>query len=117
MKKAPNNLQAGGAFGEQLTLLDPPPFCPSWPKNGTLADKALRLLLDGKAFNHPDFQGDSDSWRLAAYVGKLRELGWPIQTIKMLSPSRKNPGRTIARYQLPSRYIAQALASSRGVQL
>lgn len=40
MKKAPNNLPAAGALGEQLTLIDPPPFCPGWPTRNSLADRA-----------------------------------------------------------------------------
>ena len=57
MKKAPNNLPAAGAWGEQLTLIDPPPFCPTWPKRNSLSDRALKMLLDGQVFDHPDFIG------------------------------------------------------------
>ena len=40
MKKAPTDQGHGALVGEQLTFLDPPPFCPSWPKRNTLADRA-----------------------------------------------------------------------------
>lgn len=114
MKKAPHNLPAAGALGEQLTLIDPPPFCPAWPKRNTLADRALKLFLDGRVFDHPDFMEGAGSWRLAAVVFQLRALGWPIETIDLPSPSEEFPGRTIALYKLPAKYAAQALATMAG---
>ncbi len=114
MKKAPHNLPAAGAMGEQLTLIDPPPFCPAWPKRNTLADRALKLFLDGRVFDHPDFLEGAGSWRLAAVVFQLRALGWPIATIDLPSPSEEFPGRTIALYKLPAKYAAMALATMAG---
>jgi hypothetical protein len=114
MKKAPTTFQEDGALGEQLTLIDPPPFCPSWPKRNTLADKALKRFLDGHVFDHPDFIDGCGSWRLAAVVFQLRMLGWPIKTIDVPSPSEEHPGRTIARYKLPAKYAALALAMMTG---
>jgi hypothetical protein len=114
MKKAPHNLRAPEALGEQLTLIDPPPFCPVWPTRNTLADRALKLFLDGRVFDHPDFLSGSGSWRLAAVVFQLRALGWPIDTIEVPSPSEEHPGRTIALYKLPAKYTAEALAQLAG---
>lgn len=114
MKKAPTSDQADGASGEQLTFLDPPPFCPSWPKRNSLADRALKLFLDGKAFDHPDFLAGCGSWRLAAVVFQLRTLGWPITTIELPSPTEEHPGRTIALYKLPGKFVAEALALMAG---
>ena len=114
MKKAPCNLPAAGALVEQLTLIDPPPFCPAWPKRNTLADRALKLFLDGRVFDHPDFLEGAGSWRLAAVVFQLRMLGWPIDTIEVPSPSAEHPGRTIALYKLPAKYAALALAQMSG---
>ena len=114
MKKAPPNLPAAGALGEQLSFIDPQPFCPTWPKRNTLADHALRLFLDGRVFDHPDFMGACGSWRLAAVVFQLRTLGWPVETIEIPSPSEEHPGRTIALYKLPAKYAAQALATMAG---
>ena len=114
MKKTPRNLPAGGALGEQLTFLDPPPFCPAWPKRNTLADRALKMFLDGRVFDHPDFLEGCGSWRLAAVVFALRALGWPIDTIEVPAPSEEHPGRTIALYRLPAKYTAQALAAMTG---
>lgn len=114
MRKAPTTYEAGGAKGEQLSFLDPPPFCPSWPTRNTLADRALRMFLDGRVFDHPDFLGGCGSWRLAAVVFQLRTLGWPIETIDIPSPSDEYPGRTIALYKLPAKFVALALAMMAG---
>ncbi len=114
MKKAPHNLPAAGALGEQLTLIDPPPFSPAWPTRNTLADRALKLFLDGRVFDHPDFLEGAGSWRLAAVVFQLRALGWPIETIEVPSPSVEHPGRTIALYKLPAKFAALALATMAG---
>ena len=114
MKKAPHNLPAAGALGEQLSFIEPPLFCPAWPRRNTLADRALKLFLDGKVFDHPDFLEGSGSWRLAAVVFQLRTLGWPIDTLEIPAPSIEPPGRTIALYKLPAKYAAQALATMTG---
>jgi len=114
MKKAPHNLPAAGALGEQLSFIDPPPFSPQWPTRGTLADKALGMFMDGRRIDHPDFEDATQSWRLGAVVFTLRTLGWPIETIEILSPTEDCPERVIALYHLPSKYVAQALAVMSG---
>lgn len=114
MKKAPTSDQTSGAFGEQLTFLEPAPFCPSWPKRNSLADRALKLFLDGKVFDHPDFIEGFGSWRLSSVVHRLRENGWPIDTISVPAPNEESPGRTIALYKLPAKFIAEALALMAG---
>ena len=114
MKKAPHNLPAAGALGQQLSFIDPPPFCPAWPKRNSLADRALKMFLDGRVFDHPDFLEGCGSWRLAAVVFQLRALGWPIDTLEIPAPSEEHPGRTIALYKLPAKYAAQALATMTG---
>jgi hypothetical protein len=113
MKKAPTDL-GHGASGEQLTFLDPPAFCPSWPTRDTLADRALKMFLDGKVFDHPDFLDACGSWRLAAVLFQLPTLGWPIDTIEISAPSIEHPGRTIALCKLPTKYAALALATRAG---
>jgi len=114
MKKAAHNLPVAGVLGEQLSLIDPPPFSPTWPKRNSLADRALKLFLDGKVFDHPDFLGACGSWRLAAVVFQLRTLGWPIDTLEIPAPTVEHPGRTIALYKLPAKCTAQALAAMTG---
>ena len=113
--KAPTRDQATGASGEQLSFLPPPPFCPTWPTRGTLADTALKMFFDGKMIDHPDFQNSTRSWRLGAVVFTLRTLGWPIETIEIPSPTEQTPDRVIALYHLPAKYVALALALNGGV--
>jgi hypothetical protein len=110
MNKAPTTLQAAGASGEQLSFLPPPAFCPTWPTKNTLADRALALFLQGRMFDHPTFEGITQSWRLGAVVFALRTLGWPIQTIEIASPTPQCGDRVIALYKLDSKYISGALA-------
>lgn len=114
MKKAPTATNESGAFGEQLSFLPPIPFCPIWPKKGTLADKALRMLMDGKLIDHPEFEDSTQSWRLSAAIFSLRTLGWPVETIEIPSPTKQSPGRMIALYRLDGKYTAQALAIQYG---
>ena len=96
--------------GEQLSFLPPPPFSPSWPPRGTLADKALGMFMDGAMLDHTDFENSTQSWRLGAVVFTLRTLGWPIETIEVPSPTDQCPDRVIALYRLDTKYTAQALA-------
>ncbi|MFO1262784.1 MAG: hypothetical protein U1E84_05490 [Rhodoferax sp.] len=114
MKKAPTQTNATGAYGEQLSFLPPPPFSPSWPTKGTLADRALGMLMDGRMIDHPDFECSTQSWRLGAVIFTLRTLGWPIDTIEIPSPTEQCPDRVIALYHLPGKYVAEALALNGG---
>ena len=101
-------------LGEQLSFLPPPPFNPTWPMRGTLADKALGMMMDGRMIDHPDFENTTQSWRLGAVIFSLRTLGWPIETIDVPSPTVDMQSRTIALYHLPAKFIAMALALSSG---
>lgn len=100
-------------IGEQLTLLPPTPFSPSWPQENTLAIVALRLFLTGEEVDTPAFQRLTDSWRLSAVVLILRKLGWPIETIERRCPTSERPNRFIGVYFLPSRYIKDAVLKVR----
>ena len=95
---------------EQLSFLPPLPFNPQWPTKNTLADRALKMLMDGRMIDHPDFENDTQSWRLGAVIFTLRTLGWPIETIEIPSPTEQCPDRVIALYHLPAKYVAEALA-------
>jgi len=99
---------------EQLSFLPPSPFNPSWPIRGTLADKALGMMMDGRMIDHPEFENFTQSWRLGAVIFSLRTLGWPIETIDVPSPTVDMPSRTIALYHLPAKFTAMALALSSG---
>lgn len=72
------------------------------------------MLMDGKKFDHPDFEARTQSWRLGAVIFTLRSLGWPIETIDIPSPTEDYPDRVIALYHLPGKYVAQALAIMNG---
>lgn len=117
MKKAPNRADDCGALMEQMSLLGPVPFWLMWPARGSLPDRALKMFLDGRVLDHPDFLEGCGSWRLAAVVFQLRALGWPIDTLEVPAPSNEHPGRTIALYKLPAKYAAQALATMKGDSL
>ncbi|WP_347255869.1 hypothetical protein [Brachymonas denitrificans] len=113
-KQPPQPSKVTGGQGEQLSFLPPPPFCPTWPKRGTLADRALGMLMDGKLIDHPEFLERTQSWRLGAVIFTLRCLGWPIETIDVPSPTEDCPDRVIALYRLDGKYTAQALAQMNG---
>ena len=113
--ETPQHDQAHGVPGEQLSFLPPPPFCPIWPTKNTLADVALRMLMDGRLIDHNDFIDYTRSWRLGAVIFTLRTLGWPVETIEVPSPTDQCPDRVIALYRLDAEYTAQALALNGGV--
>lgn len=103
-----------GAPGEQLSFFGPPPFEAAWPKHHTLADKALKMLLDGKVFDHSDYLDGCGSWRLASAVFELRALGWPIETVKIPSPFKERSNRYVALYRLDLAFVAQVSATTAG---
>ncbi len=115
--KAPNRANDTGAStensqAEQLTFLDSPLFCPTWPRRGTLGERALGLFLQGRKLDHPGFEEATASWRLAAVVFELRECDWPIESMELPAPTEESPNRFISLYYLPGKYIVQALAIS-----
>ena len=91
---------------QQLSFLPPAPLSPVWPSSG-LALIALDALLSGDVIDHPGFEADTGSWRLAAVVNDLRRLGWPIQSD--VAPDTLHDGRprTVARYSLSPETLAQ----------
>jgi hypothetical protein len=108
---APERRQASTGAGEQLTLIDPPAFCPTLPKPGSLPYHALKVLSSGKMIDHRDFENLTESWRLAAAIFTLRALGWPVETIEIPSPTDHCPHRVIALYKLEARYSAEVVPS------
>jgi hypothetical protein len=111
---APERRQASTGAGEQLTLIDPPPFCPTYPKRGSLPWRALSMLLTGKLIDHGDFIESTESWRLAAAIHLLRKSGWPVETIDLPSPSHHCPTRVIAIYRFAEDCLAQAALLGEG---
>ncbi len=75
------------------------------------------MLMDGRLIDHPDFEAETGSWRLSAAIFRLvRELGWPVESIEIPSPTDDCPGRVIALYRLDAKYTAQALAMQGGAR-
>ena len=95
--------------GGQLSFLPEPPFAPSWPHYGTQASDLLHEFLQGYKRTHPEFEAKTLSWRLAAVVCQLRDLGWPIETEDISAPTPDCPDRIIARYFLPPEVWAAVL--------
>lgn len=100
--------------GRQLALLPEPPFSPTWPHPATLAERCLGIFLRGHSLTHPQFEAITFSWRLAAVVNELRELGWPIVAADIPAPTPECSDRIIARYRLTPEVIAQAMLLRRG---
>lgn len=85
---------------EQLTLFGPPPLSATVPPPHTLPGRLLSALLASGAVSHPEWESQSSSWRAAAAVRELRVHGWPIETLRIPSPTPEHPRRRIARYRL-----------------
>jgi hypothetical protein len=79
-----------------------------YPKVGTLASRALALLLTGERITHASFQACAGSYRLSGYIFELRDAGWPIVTIEREKPTtdRKRRSAIYAEYHLPSESIS-----------
>lgn len=102
--KNPDRLQAVSGF-EQLSLLPEPKFTPRWPVPHTLQHRCLDYLLTGRHLTPPIFQDMTGSWRLAASVHELKDLGWPIQSSFVPAPPSASRNRYMARYWLPSKVL------------
>lgn len=109
MKKTRNSRQAFSG-SEQISFLPEPDFNPKVPSKNTLAYKALSMMLRGKKITHRNFNVNTCSWRLAAYIEVLKnDLGWPVQAEDIISRSAKNPKkRYISRYSLSLDTIKKA---------
>lgn len=91
----------------QLSFLPPLPFAPMWPKPTTVAGRVLAELLRGEWLDHMDVIDGCSSWRLAAYIDKLKKMGWPVMVFEKSAPSDNCPSRCIAIYSLSPEVIAQ----------
>ena len=93
----------------QISFLPEPDFNPTYPAPHTLPAKALSLMLNGETLNHPDFELETGSWRLAAAIFILKELGWPVKSYEIIAPTPEAPHRHISRYYLPQKTIKAVL--------
>ncbi len=109
MKKTPTSDQASGVYGEQLSFLPTPEFCPILPPSHSAAAKALIDLLEHD-LTQLDWLESGDGWRLAAAVKVLGYLGWEPQSIRVKCSGWS---RKIARYSLPAK-AKQAAYTMRG---
>ncbi|MFM0484190.1 hypothetical protein PQQ81_26930 [Paraburkholderia strydomiana] len=92
----------------QFEMFENPAGAAIWPNPGTNARALLDRLMSGERITQPDFK---QSWRLAAYAGDLRELGWPVQSEPVSYPHANRP---IARYFLSAKAIAAARSGQGG---
>lgn len=93
----------------QSELFGHPAGAAIWPNPRTHARTLLDWLMRGERVAQPDFIGVS--WRLAAYAGDLRKLGWPVHSEPI---SYRGANRPIARYYLSPQAIAAARAAQGG---
>lgn len=107
MKKTPAPTKANGVYGEQLSFLPTLKFSPKWPSHTTIAGRVLNELLHGEWLDHQDQIDGASSWRLAAYVKDLKNMGWPIEAFPKPAPFPNCPVRSIATYAMPPEVIAQ----------
>ncbi|CAM2139600.1 protein of unknown function [Pararobbsia alpina] len=82
------------------------PGTPAWPCRGSLAGQVLHRLVAGEHLTQISF--GTAHWRLAAYVNRLRNLGWDVRSSRVRVPGR--PG-TIARYWLTQSAAASSIGN------
>jgi len=111
--KNPDRRQAESGFvGEQLFLIDPPLFSPTYPNRSSLAGRALTLLLQGRSITTLDFQEITLSWRWAGYVEQpINKHGWPIRAEEVAFAD--DPRRSIARYSI-THWVLRELGAAHG---
>ena len=107
--KRPDRLHNESGRGEQLALLPELEIVPTAPRPGTLAAALLLLLGRGDRLTHPDFEGCTGSWRLAAVAFELAALGWPVVVTRIPAPTPDRPDRSIGLYWLAEKARKQAL--------
>jgi hypothetical protein len=111
MKKTPHRANDTGVFGEQLSFLPTPEFCPILPRAGTQPAQALAELMNGDLTQLDWLKpGHSLKWRLSAAVKELKYLGWEVQR-NMVDRGGK---RRIALYWLHAKAKAAYFTLTRG---
>jgi hypothetical protein len=110
MKKTPTSDQASGVYGEQLSFLPTPAFCPILPPPNSAAAVALCDLL-ARDLTQIDWLRERKGWRLSAAVKALGYLGWEPHSIMVQHAEWPN---AIARYSLPAKAKQAAAAMRQG---
>jgi len=90
----------------QLSFLPAPPLAPTWP-TAPLMRRALDAMLTGKTLDHPGFERETGSWRLAAVIRDLRRLGWPVHATDEAATATDGHRQDIARYFFSSDTLAE----------
>lgn len=114
VKKTAHHVRDTEVLGEQLTFLQTPKYCPTWPTKGPLADMALALLLRGQQFDHLTFEQLAGSWRVSQPIVELLDRGWPVEAIELLNPTELVQTRVIGLHRLNCKYIGLTLAAKDG---
>lgn len=84
-------------------------FNASHPAPNTQAATALASLLHSERLRQSDWL--HVGWRLAAAIGELRDLGWPVLSTSVHIHGRKRP---IAEYSLPN-WVLREVGATYGV--
>lgn len=104
----------GGRDGiGQGELFEPPPFSPTYPNPSSLEGRALSMLLAALEIEHSDFERETGSWRLGAYIETLRDKGWPIETQNIARPMPERSDRIIASYRMPA-WVLREVGTTHG---
>lgn len=98
-EKTPTHDQAHGVFGEQLSFLPTPEFCPILPPSNIAAARALADLLEHD-LTQLDWLREGKGWRLSAAVKHLDYLGWEPKSVRVWC---NGWGKPIARYSLSAK--------------
>jgi len=64
-----------------------------YPRIGSLQSRVLARLLRTERLTHRTFDTESRTYRLAAYIHKLREKGWPIRSQTVTERTNDPTGR------------------------
>ena len=108
MRKAPDRTNDTGAYGEQLSFLPTPPFCPSLPPADTNAEQALIDLIERPRLMQIDWLRERKSWRLSAAIFDLNQLGWEVQS------HRTDKGQAIYSLNTKAKQTAYRLLNETG---
>jgi hypothetical protein len=91
---------------KQMSFLSEPDFNPILPPKNTKTDEALQIFLKGEKITSLDFQDETSSQRLPAYVNNLIKLGWPVKSDDVLVFLEKRPNKRIfSQYYLEKNII------------
>lgn len=110
MTKAPNLDQEAQEPSETQSNSN---AIPRFPRKGTRADEALNEIIIAPV-NQRDYLLTHDSWRLAASIEKLEELGWRFKTRNIIRPKSRSP---IVEYAIDRSHEPNLIAlKSRGFE-